>query len=299
MAGTELRKNGRVEKKLGALTVREIEATDVVALIEGAGLTWGESNMLLITSKCEVHARLRQAADQRQPLPRHHAFGAAGRTATAPPAPDADARGTEAAAGRAHASPELDDWALAIRILLATAVRSAELYQAQWADVDLDGAQWHIPKSKTGAAMDIPLAPVVVDWFRELRTLAGNSAYVLPAHSRSRAARHGGDTHLNNDTMREAIAHWLRTATPAVRRFTPHDLRSTVKSHLRALGVPRDISEMCLNHRLSGVEGIYDRHTYFEERREALGKWAGVLALMKLTSSDARVQSVAAASPAA
>ena len=71
----------RVEKKLGALTVREIEASDVVALIEGAGLTWGESNMLLITTKCEVHACLRQAADQRQPQPRHHAFRAAGRTA--------------------------------------------------------------------------------------------------------------------------------------------------------------------------------------------------------------------------
>ncbi len=40
----------RVEKKLGALTVREIEASDVLALIEGAGLTWGESNMLLITA---------------------------------------------------------------------------------------------------------------------------------------------------------------------------------------------------------------------------------------------------------
>lgn len=81
-------------------------------------------------------------------------------------------------------------------------MRSAERYQAKWEDLDLDGAQWHIPKSKTGAAMDIPLAPVVVDWFRELRTLAGSSAYVLPAHSRSRAARHGGDTHLNKDTPR-------------------------------------------------------------------------------------------------
>lgn len=42
----------RVEKKLGALTVRAIETSDVVALIEGAGLTWDESNMLLITTKC-------------------------------------------------------------------------------------------------------------------------------------------------------------------------------------------------------------------------------------------------------
>lgn len=64
--------------------------------------------------------------------------------------------------------------ALAIRILLATAVRSAAPYQAKWADVDLEGAQWHIPKSNTGAARDIPLAPFVVDWFRELQSLAGS-----------------------------------------------------------------------------------------------------------------------------
>ena len=42
----------RLEKKLGALTVREIEASDVVALIEASSLTWGESNLLLITTKC-------------------------------------------------------------------------------------------------------------------------------------------------------------------------------------------------------------------------------------------------------
>lgn len=34
-----------------ALTVREIEASDAVTLIEASSLTWGESNMLLITAK--------------------------------------------------------------------------------------------------------------------------------------------------------------------------------------------------------------------------------------------------------
>ena len=34
---------------------------------------------------------------------------------------------------------------------------------------------------------------------------------------------------------------------------------------------------MCLNHKLSGVEGIYDQHTYFDERKEALEKWARFL----------------------
>ena len=171
--------------------------------------------------------------------------------------------------------------ALTIRILLAPAVQSAELYQARWEHVDVGEARWRIPKSKTGAAMDIPLAPIVVRWFKELRALAGGSPFVLPAHSRGRAARQGGDTHVSKDTIREAIGYWVDVDKPAVHRFTPHDLRSTMKSHMRALGVPRDISETCLNHKLSGVEGIYDRHTYFEERREAQETWAGFRRLGK------------------
>ena len=105
--------------------------------------------------------------------------------------------------------------ALTIRILLATAVRSAELYIAKWEHIDLAEARWHIPKSKTGTAMDIPLAPIVLGWFKELREMAGASAYVLPAHSRGRAARQGGDTHVSKDTIREAIGYWLDAEKPA------------------------------------------------------------------------------------
>jgi integrase len=199
----------RVEKKLGALTVREIEASDVVAMIEGAGLTWGESNMLLITTKCLFTHACGKRLINANPC---HGIKLSALLGERPP------RRQRLMLTREElklllAAPMRRRNAMAIRILLATAVRSAELYQAKLADVDLDGAQWHIPKSKTGAAMDIPLAPVVVEWFRELRTLAGSSAYVLPAHSRSRAARHGGDTHVNKDTLREADV-WQRPVVP-------------------------------------------------------------------------------------
>ena len=89
--------------------------------------------------------------------------------------------------------------------------------------------------------------------------------------------RNEGDTHLSKDSIREAIDYWIEKHSPAIRRFTPHDLRSTMKSHMRKLGVSRDISEMCLNHKLPGVEGIYDQHSYYEERRVALKKWADFL----------------------
>ncbi|BDI05921.1 hypothetical protein CATMQ487_28910 [Sphaerotilus microaerophilus] len=174
--------------------------------------------------------------------------------------------------------------ALAIRILLGTGVRGAELFTARWEDVHLDEARWHIPASKTGTSMDVPLAPAVVDWFRELRTLASQSDFVLPARASSRAKRNGGDTYLGKGTVHRAIMYWLALHKPKVRRFTPHDLRSTMKSHMRALGVPRDVSEMCLNHKLSGVEGIYDQHSYYPERRQALLTWAQFLITCEASS---------------
>lgn len=70
---------------------------------------------------------------------------------------------------------------LAIRLLLACGVRSAELFTAKWEDVYLDEARWYIPASKTGSAMDVPLVPAVIGWFEELRTHAKESAYVMPA----------------------------------------------------------------------------------------------------------------------
>ena len=51
--------------------------------------------------------------------------------------------------------------------------------------------------------------------------------------------------------------------------FTVHDLRRTFRSLAAAEGVPSHVAERCLNHKLKGVEGIYDRHDYFEERRLA------------------------------
>ena len=263
----------RVEKKLGALTVREIEASDVVALIEASSLTWGESNMLLITTKCLFTHACGKRLINANPC---HGIMLSALLGERPPKRQRLMLTREELHLLLNAGMRRRN-ALTIRILLATAVRSAELYKAKWEHVDLDEARWHIPKSKTGTAMDIPLAPIVVGWFKELREMAAESAYVLPAHSRGRAARQGGDTHVSKDTIREAIGYWLDAEKPAVRRFTPHDLRSTMKSHMRALGVPRDISEMCLNHKLSGVEGIYDRHTYFDERKEALEKWARFL----------------------
>jgi integrase len=59
--------------------------------------------------------------------------------------------------------------------------------------------------------------------------------------------------------------------------WTLHDLRRTCASGLARLGVSIAVIEQILNHRggsLAGVAGVYIRHQFEKEKREALQQWA-------------------------
>ena len=168
--------------------------------------------------------------------------------------------------------------ALMVRILLATATRIGELVRAEWKHVDLERAEWTIPPehSKNGRHFVVPLAPTVVQWFAELQVQAFGSRYVLPI----RARFHGreGDAHMEATSLNAALNQLATNLTDRCRRFTPHDLRSTCRSHLGALGVDLLVAERCLNHSLGGLVAVYDKHDYLTERRRALELWASKIA---------------------
>lgn len=56
--------------------------------------------------------------------------------------------------------------------------------------------------------------------------------------------------------------------------WTLHDLRRTAKSLMSRAKVRPEHSERVLNHVIGGVEGTYDRHTYEDEKRDALERLA-------------------------
>lgn len=162
---------------------------------------------------------------------------------------------------------------LAVLILLTTCVRIGELARAEWKHMDLVAGLWTVPdvNSKTGRGFTIPLHPTVAGWLEELRTLSCNSEYVLPARQTRRLHTFGKDIHFEQRAL-NAMLHKLTDKLTGVRRFTPHDLRSTARSHLAALGINLVVAERCLNHTLGGLVAVYDQHDYLQERREALDK---------------------------
>ena len=131
---------------------------------------------------------------------------------------------------------------------------------------------WHLPASrtKTSEGLDIPLAPAVVDWLNTLRALGAGSEYIFPKRRRDPRERM---PHMGIDTLNVALGR-VKHGLP---HFTLHDLRRTARTHLAALGVRREVAERCLGHKLRGVEGTYDRHDYFKERRAALTRWTQML----------------------
>ncbi|EPE1528220.1 TPA: tyrosine-type recombinase/integrase [Citrobacter freundii] len=163
---------------------------------------------------------------------------------------------------------------LTFKLLLALCVRKMELCAARWEEFDLDAAIWHLPeeRSKNGDAIDIPLPLAAVEWLKELLTFSCNSAWVLPA----RKMQHRMIPHIQESTLPVALAK-VRAEMPDVPNFTIHDFRRTARTHLAALGVDPIVAERCLNHKIKGVEGIYNRHQYFNERKAALSLWADLL----------------------
>jgi len=51
--------------------------------------------------------------------------------------------------------------------------------------------------------------------------------------------------------------------------WTLHDLRRTARSLMSRAGVSPDHAERCLGHIIGGVRGVYDRHEYHAEKRQA------------------------------
>jgi integrase len=153
----------------------------------------------------------------------------------------------------------------ALRLILITAQRSGEVLSAERTKLDTTGAAcWLIPaaKAKNGLQHDVPLSAFAIE---EVNRTDWPGRWLIPSPYTTR------DAHITVSALANAVAANLDHFGLA--RFTPHDLRRTAATHMAKIKVPRFIIGKVLNHVEPGVTRVYDRHAYYEEKKDALAKW--------------------------
>ena len=164
------------------------------------------------------------------------------------------------------------------KMLLLTGARLREICDMQESElVDLDGAEplWILPaaRSKNKIENVVPLAPLAVKIIKAMPRRAG-SPFIFQAWG-ARGFEGTGylkariDKEVAKIIAADPAAYAGQFATP----WRLHDLRRTFRTGLSELGVPADIAERLIGHKLAGVLGVYDRAQNLKAKREAVLLW--------------------------
>jgi len=149
-------------------------------------------------------------------------------------------------------------------------VRPGELRMAEWAEFDLDAAEWNIPahKIKTREPHLVPLSTQAVAILRELWPLTGNGRYVFPG-TRDRKKP------MSNMAMNAAFKRMGFDG----KTFTAHGFRAMARTILdEVLGFRPDYIEHQLAHAVRDANGrAYNRTSFLPERKKMMQSWSNYL----------------------
>jgi integrase len=151
-------------------------------------------------------------------------------------------------------------------------VRPGELRSAEWADIDLDTAEWRYTVTKTNTPHVVPLPSQAVAILRELQPLTGNGRFVFPS-PRSK------DRPMSDN----AILSALRRMGIDKEEMSGHGFRAMARTILdEVLGERVDLIEHQLAHAVRDPNGrAYNRTSHLPERKRMMQRWADYLDAIK------------------
>jgi len=158
---------------------------------------------------------------------------------------------------------------LALKAILLTGQRPGEVARMEWDHIENEW--WVIPEElrKTREENRIPILSMMAEIIEQAKPISGDSPYVFrsPRKKKDEKVRF-----LTVGSLANAIRRH-RQEMGITEKFTPHDLRRTMRTRLAEIGVSDVVAEKLLGHRLQGVLGIYNRHSYDAEKMNAVKLW--------------------------
>ena len=149
-------------------------------------------------------------------------------------------------------------------------VRPGELRTAEWAEIDLDAAEWRIPGSKMKMKVDhlVPLSTQAVEVLRGMHPLTGHGKYVFPG-------LRSGERPMSENTINGA----LRGMGYAKEVHSAHGFRAMARTIMdEVLNQRVDLIEHQLAHKVKDANGTaYNRTAHLPARKVMMQEWADYL----------------------
>jgi integrase len=157
-----------------------------------------------------------------------------------------------------------------IKLLILTGQRRDEVAGAEWSEMDLDGRLWTLAagRVKNNRPHEVPLSEAAVAVLQDLPRIG--KRFVMTTNGVSPSSGYNKGKLKLDALLPSDMESWRL-----------HDIRRTVASGMPRLGINLPVIEKVLNHSsgsFAGVAGIYQKHTFAEEKRRALDAWGAFVA---------------------
>jgi integrase len=151
----------------------------------------------------------------------------------------------------------------AVKLMLLTGQRCGEVIGMKRSEISGDVWTLQPDRTKNKQRHEVPLVAQALAIIDEVPVIHEDFVFTS-----SKTRRLGNMSH-----AKDALDEHMRPKEG----WVLHDLRRTVASGMAALGIRLPVIEKVLNHKsgtFRGIVGVYQRHEYAAEKRDALTRWA-------------------------
>ena len=161
---------------------------------------------------------------------------------------------------------------LAVKLMGLTFVRTTELIEAKWVEIDFDEKQWRIPaeRMKMKTPHIVPLSRQALQTLQDLHLISGHYENVFPNQNNPSKT-------MSNNTILKALE-----VAGYKGRMTGHGFRGLASTALHEQGFDHQHIELQLAHQeRNQVSASYNHALYLKQRAEMMQHWADYLDELK------------------
>jgi integrase len=173
------------------------------------------------------------------------------------------------------ATEEGGDYTRIVHLCILTGCRRDEISGLLWEEVQTDRLLIGAGRMKGAISHEVPLLPAIIDALPE-----------RPADGEGSVFGRSGTGFSGWSKSKALLDARLACRGMDMPRWTLHDLRRTFSTRLHDAGVEPLVIEALLAHKQQGVAGVYNRASFRDAKRAALGRWHEMLLKLIETNSN-------------